>query len=242
MLGFTSEAIHAYRDRPKGSQQSGPTDSLELPTGTYAPASYYGEDGSEISNGRTASDGTRIPQYFYTPDGTWIPNVSNLPADAAPGRQSASSRSPGETTQKNAKNARSNENIPQSIHDDEAVWQLDDMAASLEPPVYDQTIRDETLGADETDQTEDEKVRKREKLVRELMNMAGPVPKPPQRLPCAVIIPQRRPGKKDRGFCRAYAPILSQSGIDEATFIQFIESFDVANKVCCSPTIGEYSH
>lgn len=34
------------------------------------------------------------------------------------------------------------------------------------------------------------------------------------RLPCPVIIPQRRPESRDRGFVRAYAPNLVDSGID----------------------------
>ena len=45
-------------------------------------------------------------------------------------------------------------------------------------------------------------------------------------LPCPVIIPQRRPRKKTRGFVRAYAPMLGEcSGIDQATFLAFLENF-----------------
>ncbi|KAJ5723577.1 hypothetical protein N7488_001612 [Penicillium malachiteum] len=122
------------------------------------------------------------------------------------------------------------EHYPDGIHEDEAVWQLDEMAESLEPPGYEESLnKDNSEEAEGTEQTEDEKIKKRERLVRELMKMAGPAPNPPRRLPCAVIIPQRRPGKKDRGFCRAYAPILAESGIDQDTFLQFIQSFDKAN-------------
>lgn len=46
------------------------------------------------------------------------------------------------------------------------------------------------------------------------------------RLPCSVIIPQRRPQNKTRGFVRAYAPVLEECGIDEATFMDFHEGFD----------------
>ena len=45
------------------------------------------------------------------------------------------------------------------------------------------------------------------------------------RLPCAVVIPQRRPHAKTRGFVRAYTPVLQDCGIDEATFMDFHEGF-----------------
>jgi hypothetical protein len=51
------------------------------------------------------------------------------------------------------------------------------------------------------------------------------------RLPCPVIIPQRRPKDKERGFIRAYAPALLECGIDEATFMNFIDSLNQAAKV-----------
>ena len=51
------------------------------------------------------------------------------------------------------------------------------------------------------------------------------------RLPCPVIIPQRRPKDKSRGFVRAYAPVLSDCGIDQATFLDFLKSFHKASQV-----------
>ena len=47
-------------------------------------------------------------------------------------------------------------------------------------------------------------------------------------LPCSVIIPQRRPQTKSRGFVRAYAPVLNDCGIDEKTFMDFHEGFHKA--------------
>ena len=49
-------------------------------------------------------------------------------------------------------------------------------------------------------------------------------------LPCPVIIPQRRPRDKKRGFVRAYAPVLEDCNIDQATFLDFLQSFDQASK------------
>jgi hypothetical protein len=45
-----------------------------------------------------------------------------------------------------------------------------------------------------------------------------------------VIIPQRRPGDRSRGWTAAYAPTLQDCGIDQATFINFLESFNEASK------------
>ena len=41
-------------------------------------------------------------------------------------------------------------------------------------------------------------------------------------LPAPVILPQRRPKNKQRGFVRGYAPLLGEcSGIDQQTFLDF---------------------
>lgn len=55
-------------------------------------------------------------------------------------------------------------------------------------------------------------------------------------LGCSVILPQRRPKDRSRGFVRAYAPVLESRGIDQAMFIDFIETFNSASKA--SPWIN----
>ena len=52
------------------------------------------------------------------------------------------------------------------------------------------------------------------------------------KLELPIIIPQRRPHNRHRGFIRAYAPLLEECGImDQATWIEFLDSFDEAIKV-----------
>lgn len=46
------------------------------------------------------------------------------------------------------------------------------------------------------------------------------------RLSRAVIIPQRRPSDRARGFVRAYAPDLLRCGISQETFLQFIDGLN----------------
>ena len=48
-------------------------------------------------------------------------------------------------------------------------------------------------------------------------------------LPLPVVLPQKRPESRVRGFIRAYAPLLEDSCIDQATFLEFIHDL---NMVC----------
>ncbi|KAJ6031664.1 hypothetical protein N7540_002396 [Penicillium herquei] len=57
--------------------------------------------------------------------------------------------------------------------------------------------------------------------------LSDTVPQP--RLSAPVILPQRRPKNRDRGFIRAYAPALVECGIDQKTFLDFL---DTAEKGC----------
>ncbi|KAJ5525855.1 hypothetical protein N7494_012505 [Penicillium frequentans] len=49
------------------------------------------------------------------------------------------------------------------------------------------------------------------------------------RLPAPVLLPQRRPKNRDRGFLRGYAPDLAPCGIDHEMFIDFLNT---AEKGC----------
>ena len=48
---------------------------------------------------------------------------------------------------------------------------------------------------------------------------------PTNRLPLPVVLPQRRPKDRSRGFIRAYAPVLETCGIDQATWLAFLDTF-----------------
>lgn len=50
------------------------------------------------------------------------------------------------------------------------------------------------------------------------------------RLPYPAIIPQRRPGTKARGWARAYPPDLEALGVDQDTFLGFLQSFEDAQQ------------
>jgi hypothetical protein len=46
-----------------------------------------------------------------------------------------------------------------------------------------------------------------------------------------VIIPERRPRHRRRGFLRAYAPLLENCQINQTTFLSFLKGFDEEIKV-----------
>ncbi|KAK0270634.1 hypothetical protein LTR35_010842 [Friedmanniomyces endolithicus] len=95
-----------------------------------------------------------------------------------------------------------------STEDDEEDWQLDEVLPSYEESTPDHRSADE--------------------LARDVMltsRAASDMPRMRHALPLPVIIPQRRPRNKTRGFVRAYAPVLADSGIDQATFLSVLDSF-----------------
>ncbi|EME89240.1 uncharacterized protein MYCFIDRAFT_193207 [Pseudocercospora fijiensis CIRAD86] len=111
----------------------------------------------------------------------------------------------------------------ESTEDDEEIWELDDAITSEDSkdglPSY-----EESEATKQLEPTED--------LVKDVMStsaaheVAQPSSSRPQNpLPCPVIIPQRRPRKKSRGFVQAYAPVLQNAGIDQATFLTFLKNF-----------------
>ncbi|TVY83711.1 hypothetical protein LSUE1_G002573 [Lachnellula suecica] len=87
--------------------------------------------------------------------------------------------------------------------DDEEIWALDEAASP-----DDADLENESSATDDV-----------------LRNFPSTNPTAPKRLPCPVIIPQRRPKDKQRGFVRAYAPVLADCGIDQQAFLSFLKAF-----------------
>ncbi|APA14385.1 hypothetical protein sscle_12g091550 [Sclerotinia sclerotiorum 1980 UF-70] len=103
--------------------------------------------------------------------------------------------------------------------DDEGDWIRDDTQAELS--LYDQEVVDEPesvkqILGDFTKQHPDSSSSTRRNKK--------------QGLAVPVIIPERRPGSKHRGFVRAYAPVLMDCGIDQETFIDFLIRFEASIK------------
>ena len=107
---------------------------------------------------------------------------------------------------------------------DEAYWELDEAAGTLQESAS--TVLDEqSEGKEEKPDVH--------KLVQQFLaaHPAPSIPAPKAPLPCPVIVPQRRPHTKARGFVRAYAPVLEDAGIDQDTFMEFLKLFHKAQQV-----------
>ncbi|OCL03483.1 hypothetical protein AOQ84DRAFT_325915 [Glonium stellatum] len=100
----------------------------------------------------------------------------------------------------------------QRQEDDEEAWQLDDAVEEADPQAYAE-VSDKDVKAE---------------LMCVLVRL--PPPNLAYRLPCPVILPQRRPRAKARGFVRAYAPVLEGCGIDQDGFLVFLNTFDKASE------------
>lgn len=110
------------------------------------------------------------------------------------------------------------------LDNDQAEWALDEAAEELEqpPPSYSEASATSPATAEEIANTF---------LARHKLTPTSAASQKFQPLPCPVILPQRRPKDKTRGFVRAYAPLLgSCSGIDQQTFLDFINDLDRASK------------
>ena len=107
------------------------------------------------------------------------------------------------------------------FEDDEAAWELDEAIDRDESP-------DRGEG-DKADVSVNELIRE---VVESNQRALAAAPQFERcALPCPVILPQRRPRKKARGFVRAYAPLLGEcSGIDQQTFLKFLKNFHKASQ------------
>ncbi|KIW01200.1 uncharacterized protein PV09_07248 [Verruconis gallopava] len=101
-----------------------------------------------------------------------------------------------------------------SVDELEEQWRLDEAAEAIDPPAYE----DQEAGEDGS------------KLVAEVLRIAPSLSTRRLALPVPVVIPQRRPRTKSRGFVRAYAPILNDCAIDENTFLMFLKNFHLASQ------------
>lgn len=95
------------------------------------------------------------------------------------------------------------------IDKDEADWALDDAAHEIEGDEQEEHLLQKAI------------VPKTSSIITSKKHNSRSLPFP-------VIIPQRRPGTKTRGFVRAYAPILEDAGIDQHMFLTFLKDFHKA--------------
>lgn len=222
-LGLASEAIHHHREKRRAGRSPSPNPAAASSSASPAPVASHPDDAPpeyvEVANEEVADELVRSGK---------AERVKGYPKEK---EKSKTDDDDGDDSDAST-----------DLDDDEAAWELDEMGREVGPPAYEES---EAAMAEAQALPESEKVKKEEALVKELVQMAGPAPVPPQKLPCPVIIPQRRPRAKDRGFVRAYAPVLHDCGVSQEVFLKFLKSWHQASKVrtpnpldALSPTIA----
>lgn len=201
-IGFTSEAIQASRARSRESSSTQPSSSSAPNDAHDAPPAY-----DSYIHGSGVGESSRST---YPPQDLTRGDEKHRSKAAEAGYDSESDSSDSDRRD--------------AFEQDEAEWELDEMAEQVRPPTYEET---EALPASNS---EDARMMQEEQMIRGLVQIAGPA-HPTQRLPCPVIIPQRRPRKKQHGFVRAYAPTLSECGVSQEVFLQFLKDWEKTSKV-----------
>lgn len=196
---------HGHRKQRKAARDSAQTSPMEEPVvagPSSQPAAYQ--------HSATASDTSPPPYYQSTNMG------QQQDRQLASGPLASEDKKGSIDSDTDSSDYISDELTP--LEEDEEAWQLDEIAASTEPPSYEEAS---------TNPREDAETLFRDLASRHhnasLTDNPNPEPLPP--LPLPVIIPQRRPRNKSRGFVRAYSPVLQTVGIDQATFLHFLKTF-----------------
>ena len=112
---------------------------------------------------------------------------------------------------------------------DEANWALDEAAEEVATPRAEDPKLKYGIMAQPTI----------ESFSAVVMAKCPPLNHPTNPLQRPVIIPQRRPGARDRGFIHAYSPDLAEKGISQETFLSFIQNFHAASQA--SPLLNVVS-
>lgn len=118
--------------------------------------------------------------------------------------------------------------------EDEEAWAFDDAANELEEP-QSNDLEQPASQPNHVKHNIDGQP-KIEALASAVLAKCAPIPSSISPLAQPVIIPSRRPGSKSRGFIRAYAPVLADSGIGQDAFLSFLKNFHRASQA--SPVLG----
>ncbi|PSR97268.1 hypothetical protein BD289DRAFT_362745 [Coniella lustricola] len=204
-VGLASEAIHDYRARSRSQSGRSPSPHPDYSGPAAAASSASAASPTFSATTPTSASAQSARQYLGAPHAAAPPEYAESNEDD----DDCASSSDGES----------------EIEHDEAAWELDDMAERVAPPSY-----AESLAATATEQSGQATIKKEEQMIRDIVRMAGAPPQPIGRIPCPVIIPQRRPRNKDRGFVHAYAPVLADCGVGQDVFVRFLQDWLQASK------------
>lgn len=109
------------------------------------------------------------------------------------------------------------EGLPEEC--DEAAWQLDEAQDDLAEEANRTSMSNTQSAPSDVSVLADDFIR---------IHRSEEVPIPSGRLDLPVVITQRRPKARTRGFIQAYAPLLENVGIDQPEFLDFIDKLNKA--------------
>ncbi|KAJ5573484.1 uncharacterized protein N7459_007911 [Penicillium hispanicum] len=233
-IGFTSEAIIAARNRPSNHGAASATSSSRDLRDDYILADDAAAD-ALIAEGRAelSADREKARQSKASearPDAV-AERGPELPAYRETDRPSKAAEAGYDSDEYSEANS--------WVEQDEAAWELDETAQRMRLPTYDESesaaaavVTAETAREIDTEkdleterdletegETDTKEAREEREEQEEHMRFAPP-----------VIIPQRRPGWKHRGFVRVYAPLLADVGVGQDVFLQFLDDFYKASR------------
>ena len=205
-IGLVSEAVHARKDKGR---------SLSNAAAREAGLNWTDSEGA--SSKKTPSLNERQAEREDLVDVDGQPAFVDVPPEVANELIASGQAEPTEGQQP------THELVPDEKGDDgvdrdEAAWALDEAAGEQEDI--------EPVSTNEEDSENPE-----ERLGKQMQASAagGTISKSSiQNLPFPVIVPQRRPGTKTRGFVRAYSPVLEGSGISQDVFLGFLKNLHKA--------------
>ena len=205
-IGLVSEAVHARKDKGRSLSNAAARES-----GLNSAVS----EGASSKNTSILNEGQGEREDLANVDGQ--PAFVDVPPEVANELIASGQAEPTEGQQPTHELV-PDENGDDGVDRDEADWALDEAAAEEEDIEPVSTNKEDSENADE-----------RHGKQAQASAADGTVSKSSmQKLPFPVIVPQRRPGTKTRGFVRAYSPVLEGSGISQDAFLGFLKNLHKA--------------
>ena len=217
-VGLAAEAIASKKDRSRSRSPSAHTLSPQA----SASISRSVERSSSTNKGEKNHSKSREAAQDYEEPPPAYEQVVEVPEERAheliaDGKALPLDEKHGPSHQKGL---HGDDSESEDSEGDETNWALDEAAEEIAAPRAEDPKLKHTMGAQVTI----------ESYSAVVMATCPPLNHPTNPLQRPVIIPQRRPGARARGFVHAYAPDLADKGIYQETFMSFIETFHKASQ------------
>ena len=205
-IGLISEAVHARKDKGRSLSDAA---AREAGLNSTASEGASNKKTSILNEGQVergdSADVDGQPAFVDVPPEVANELIASGQAESTEGQQPTHELVPDEKGDN-------------GMDRDETDWALDEAAAEEEDIQPVSTNEEDSENPDES-------------LGKQAQASAagGTVSKSSmQKLPFPVIVPQRRPGTKARGFVSAYSPVLEDSGISQEAFLGFLKNLHKA--------------